>query len=91
MTVEEFIRVKNICLPDADFIIYDNNAENLAFATDGNAESLADMILRGSYISIDSYFVRLEDSSTICSFCTVRDLFDNGILDINDILEAFNG
>lgn len=90
MTVEEFIRVKNICLHDADFIIYDNNAENLAFVADGDLSSLLDMMHRGSYNTIDSYFVRLEDGSTICSFCTVRDLFDNGILDINDILEAFN-
>ena len=90
MTVEEFIRVKNICLPDADFIIYDNNAENLAFVADGDLSSLVDMMHRGSYNTIDSYFIKLEEDSTVCSFCTVRDLFDNGILNINDILEIFN-
>lgn len=90
MTVEEFIRVKNICLPDADFIIYDNNAENLAFVADGDLSSLVDMMHRGSYNTIDSYFIKLEEDSTVCSFCTVRDLFDNGILDIDEILETFN-
>lgn len=90
MSVEEFIKVKNLCMHDLYFVIYDNNAENLAFVADGDISSLVDMMHRGSYNTADSYFVRLEEVGTVCSFCTVRDLFDNGILDINEILETFN-